>query len=145
MDQRLNHRYEKPDQRVDEYQENTHGKSRSPRQLKRFSHAEITPKCDEEVARYMCQGLNSHFFHIIGYGHQPNSRGLYTHYKDSYFSGGIFPIPKKSRLLTMAHMKVEFRDFVFEGLSLNFWCIHGDCISAGQISSRPHTTDFPQR
>ncbi len=33
---------------------------------------------------YMCQGLNSHYFHIIGDGHQPNSRGLYTHYKDSY-------------------------------------------------------------
>ena len=24
---------------------------------------------------YMCQGLNSHYFHIIGDGHQPNSRG----------------------------------------------------------------------
>ena len=33
---------------------------------------------------YMCQGLNSHYSHIIGDGHQPNSRGLYTHYKDSY-------------------------------------------------------------
>ena len=33
---------------------------------------------------YMCQGLNSHYFHIIGDGHQPNRRGLYTHYKDSY-------------------------------------------------------------
>ena len=32
----------------------------------------------------MCQGLNSHYFHIIGDGHQPNSSGLYTHYKDSY-------------------------------------------------------------
>ena len=30
-------------------------------------------------------GLNSHYFHIIyimGDGHQPNSRGLYAHYKD---------------------------------------------------------------
>ena len=33
---------------------------------------------------HMCQGLNSHYFHIIGDGHQPNGRGLYTHYKDSY-------------------------------------------------------------
>ena len=32
----------------------------------------------------MCQGLNSQIFHIIGDGHQPNSRGLYTHDKDSY-------------------------------------------------------------
>ena len=45
---------------------------------------------------YMCQGLNSHYFHIIGDGHQPNSRGLYTHYKDSrHFSGGRhLPSPK---------------------------------------------------
>ena len=51
----------------------------------------------------MCQGLNSHFFHIIGDGHQPNSRGLYTHYKDSYERWDEF-IPNKTRLLTMAHM-----------------------------------------
>ena len=37
-----------------------------------------------QVLVYMCQGLNSHYFHIIGDGHQPNGRGLYTHYKDSY-------------------------------------------------------------
>ena len=35
-------------------------------------------------SNYMCQGLNSHYFHIIGDVHQPTSRGLYTHYKDSY-------------------------------------------------------------
>ena len=43
--------------------------------------------CGERVAiddTQMCQGLNSHYFHIIGDGHQPNIRGLYTHYKDSY-------------------------------------------------------------
>ena len=34
--------------------------------------------------QHVCQGLNSHYFHIIGDGHQPNSRGLYTHSKDSY-------------------------------------------------------------
>ena len=36
----------------------------------------------------MCQGRStpiiSYYFHILGDGHQPNSRGLYTHYKDSY-------------------------------------------------------------
>ena len=42
---------------------------------------------------YMCQGLNSHYFHIIGDGHQPNSRGLYTQYKDSVIKGGRSPIP----------------------------------------------------
>ncbi len=36
------------------------------------------------IYNHMCQGLNSHYFHIIGDGHQPNSRGLYTHHKDSY-------------------------------------------------------------
>ena len=36
------------------------------------------------IINHGCQGLNSHYFHIIGDGHQPNSRGLYTHYKDSY-------------------------------------------------------------
>ena len=39
----------------------------------------------------MCQGLNSHYFHIIGDGHQPNSRGLYTHYKDSFTGGMTIP------------------------------------------------------
>ena len=37
---------------------------------------------------HMCQGLNSDYFHIIGDGHQPNSRGLYTHYKDSLLKVG---------------------------------------------------------
>ena len=37
---------------------------------------------------HMCQGLNSHYFHIIVDGHQPNSRGLYTHYKDSLLKVG---------------------------------------------------------
>ena len=41
-------------------------------------------KKDIYIYIYMCQGLNSHYFHIVGDGHQPNSRGLYTHYKDSY-------------------------------------------------------------
>ena len=42
-----------------------------------------SPKKQIQVL-HMCQGLNSHYFHIIGDGHQPNSRGLCTHYKDSY-------------------------------------------------------------
>ena len=34
---------------------------------------------------YVPGSINSHYFHIIGDGkNQPNSRGLYTHYKDSY-------------------------------------------------------------
>ena len=31
----------------------------------------------------MCYGHNSQYFHIIRDGHQPNSKGLYSHYKDS--------------------------------------------------------------
>ena len=54
---------------------------------------------------HMCQGLNSHYFHTIGDGHQPNSRGLYTHYQDSLLKGGRFPIPNKNATtLTMAHI-----------------------------------------
>ena len=32
--------------------------------------------------------IHSHYFHIIGDGYQPNSRGLYTHYKDSLLKVG---------------------------------------------------------
>ena len=36
-------------------------------------------------------GLNSHYFQTIGDGHhQPNSRGLYTHYKDSLLKVFLF-------------------------------------------------------
>ena len=35
------------------------------------------------LLKITCQSF-SHYFHIIGDGHQPNSRGLYTHYKDPY-------------------------------------------------------------
>ena len=38
--------------------------------------------------------LNSHYFHIIGDGHQPNSRGLYTHYKDSLLKVGWVSHPQ---------------------------------------------------
>ena len=37
---------------------------------------------------YVRSGLNSHYFRMIGDGHQPNSRGLYTHYKDSLLKVG---------------------------------------------------------
>ena len=44
-----------------------------------------SPKMTVQDSQDMCQGLNSHYFHIIGDAYQPNSRGLYTHYyKDSY-------------------------------------------------------------
>ena len=43
-----------------------------------------------EKTTHVRSGLNSHYFHIIliGDGHQPNSRGLYTHYKDSLLKVG---------------------------------------------------------
>ena len=44
------------------------------------------PRCVEGFESFRCAigSINSLYFHIIGDGHQPNSRGLYTHYKDSY-------------------------------------------------------------
>ena len=55
-----------------------HQVSASPRRIYQWFTIKLPP------VTKMCQGLNSHYFHIIGDGHQPNSRGLYTHYKDSY-------------------------------------------------------------
>ena len=52
---------------------------------------------------YMCQGLNSHYFHIIGDGHQPNSRGLGPHYQDSVIKGGRSPIPNTRSLDPSTH------------------------------------------
>ena len=60
------------------------------------------------ICQYVRSGLNSHYFpYNRGWEkstHQPNSRGLYTHCKDSVIKGGRSPIPNKTRLLTMAHM-----------------------------------------
>ena len=37
-------------------------------------------KDSESILVQMCQGLNSHYFHLIGDGHQPKSVGvIYTH------------------------------------------------------------------
>ena len=33
--------------------------------------------------KHTCQGLNSHYFHMIGDGHQPKNRGLHSDSKDS--------------------------------------------------------------
>ena len=42
--------------------------------------------------------INSLYFHIIGDGHQPNSRGLYNHYKDSLLKvGWVYPQYKEFR------------------------------------------------
>ena len=56
------------------------------------------------VILYMCQGLNPYYFHIIGDGHQPNSRGLYTHKITIPIKGGM-TIPNIATGLTMAHMQ----------------------------------------
>ena len=52
----------------------------------------------------MCQGLNSHYFHILGYGHEPNSKGLYTHYIRIPIKGGM-TIPN---IATFDHGTVKF-------------------------------------
>ena len=42
---------------------------------------------------------------MLGDGHQPNNRVLYTNYKDSVIKGGRFPIPQtNATTLTMAHI-----------------------------------------
>ena len=41
-----------------------------------------------------------------GWETQPNNRVLYTNYKDSVIKGEIIPIPNKTRLLTMAHVRL---------------------------------------
>ena len=38
------------------------------------------------------EGLNSHYFHIVGDGHRPNDKGLYAHYKGSLLKVG-WPSP----------------------------------------------------
>ena len=47
------------------------------------------PILEVYIVTYVPRSINSHYFHIIGDGHQPNSRGLYTHYKDSVIKGGM--------------------------------------------------------
>ena len=72
----------------DLFQQNAEPHIQAARQVRTKSH-QIPEVFNVGIKRIqqkknMCQGLNSHYFHIIGDGHQPTSRGLYTHYKDSY-------------------------------------------------------------
>ena len=60
----------------------------------------------------MCQGLNPHYFHIMGDGHQPNTRGLYTHYQDSLLKGGM-TIPN---IATFDHGTYK------SGRCISLWC-----------------------
>ena len=54
----------------------------------------------------MCQGLNSHYFHIIGDKLiNPIVGLLYTHCKDSVIKAGIFPIP--NNMATFHHGTYE--------------------------------------
>ena len=51
-------------------------------------------------------GLHSHYFRIIGDGHQSNSRGLFSHCKDFPVKGEM-AIPKfrgVDRLSTLGHV-----------------------------------------
>ena len=68
----------------------------------------------------MCWGIISDCFHIIGDGHQPNSRGLCTYYKVSLSIDGM-PIPiirgwwthmlKWSLLLFQSNRNVQVKEF----------------------------------
>ena len=85
----------------------------------------------------MCQGLNSHYFHIIGDGHQPNSRGLYTHYKDSLFKVGwpspIQGVDRPDRTY-MHHLSVNFSQKLFRWLRLR----------APKSNPQPKKYSFPE-
>ena len=52
------------------------------------SCTELSPMSGQNLQIYMCWGLNSHWFPVVGDGHQPNRRGVYTHYKDSLLKVG---------------------------------------------------------
>ena len=56
----------------------------------------------------MCQGLNSHYFHIIGDKLINPIVGVYIPIIRIPIKGGRFPIPNKTRLLTVAHIQVFF-------------------------------------
>ncbi len=84
---------------------------------------------------HLCQGLNSHYFHIIGDGHQPNSRGLYTHNKDSLLKVGGFPSPKNATTLTMAHLEI---------LAVkNFRCQERATVRSTRLPNKPCMLDLP--
>ena len=69
-------------------------------------------------------------------GHQPYSRGLYTHYKDSVIKGGRSPIPNIRSWSTVAHIfyilqLLEFLDQLSDPWLIIRWHL--------QASSRPQT------
>ena len=86
---------------------------------------------------YMCQGLNSHYFRIIGDKVINPIVGVKIgpHYKDSVIKGGRSPIPKKTRLLTMAHMEMVcshiFRDSYGSGMGTVWEAYHKGVPSLG--------------
>ena len=69
------------------------------------------------------------YFHIIGDGHQPNSRGLYTHYKDPNYMGTIIRIPIKQpgfngKIYPRVFWAVAFRWVLLDPgilLKVRFW------------------------
>ena len=57
----------------------------------------------------MCQGLNSHYFDIIGDGKITPIIGVYIPIiRIPSIKGGRSPIPPKMRLLTMAHIGMSY-------------------------------------
>ena len=75
---------------------------------------------------HMCQGLNSHYFHIIGDGHQPNSRAIIR----IPIKGGM-TIPNIGSGSTMAHMSAlgELSCFFYDV----FGYLHFDIWREGKI------------
>ena len=63
--------------------------------------------------------LSSHYFHIIGDGHQPNSRGLYTHYKDS--PEGWMTIPNTRSLDPGSYDKCRYISQIWSNIGVGFF------------------------
>ena len=97
---------------------------------------------------YVCQGLNSHYFHIIGDGHQPNSMGpVYIPIIRIPIKGGM-TIPKQNatfdhgtriQVLQTAHPPRSVASFKRSmGRTVNKLPIHG----SGQMKSYFTNLDF---
>ena len=86
----------------------------------------------------MCWGLNSHYSHIVGDGHQPNNSGLYTidtHYKDS--------------LLKVGRAYPQYRECTrgtFKGHSAAASCRKGQLVNdVEQVTAKLHLEEAGQK
>ena len=72
----------------------------------------------------MCQGLNSHYFHIIRDGHQPKSVGLYIPII-RIPKGGRSPIPQKRDNLDHGTYGMQLGILPNQGIKLDIYIYAG--------------------